>query len=264
MSKLQILIEGQAVSGTLATLISVIMLALTGNDDGGALFSFSFAAIFLSTVAFMYFCASRQPFFRFYSPDGESLKSESDGNVDFTVIIKNTWVFNLALFINYFVTLGVFPSIPSLAETTSDNKTWGKYFVPVGCFLIFNACDLIGRIVAGFIKWPRATKVGSVLMLLLAIFRLAFIPLFIFCHVSPKDRHFTEPYPPFESDAVYLLVNTLFGLTNGYLTNICMMCSPKMVEGGGNQSVAASFTVFTLVAGLLAGAGSSRLWVKLL
>ena len=68
----------------------------------------------------------------------------------------------------------------------------------------------------------------------------------------------------FKSDTAYLLINTLFGLTNGYLANICMMSSPKMVEDRRNQSVAASIMVFMLVAGLWAGAACSRLWVKLL
>ena len=177
-------ILGQAVSGTLATLISVCMLAITGNDGGGAFFSFTFAAIFLSSVAIFNFYASKQPFYKFFYPDEDSLKNEnSDNNVNFNLIIKRTWIFNLALFINFFVTLGVFPSIPSLAMTTSDSETWGKYFVPVGCFFLFNVCDLIGRIVAGFVKWPKATKTGSLFILLLAICRLAFIPLFIFCYV---------------------------------------------------------------------------------
>ena len=61
-----------------------------------------------------------------------------------------------------------------------------------------------------------------------------------------------------------MTVNILFSLTNGYLANICMMSAPKMVEQPRLQSVAASYVVFSVVAGLLAGSAASRLWVKLL
>ena len=41
-------------------------------------------------------------------------------------VISSTWTFNLAVFINFFVTLGVYPSYFTLAETTSSNTTWDK------------------------------------------------------------------------------------------------------------------------------------------
>ena len=41
-------------------------------------------------------------------------------------VISSTWTFNLAVFINFFVTLGVYPSYFTLAETTSTNTTWDK------------------------------------------------------------------------------------------------------------------------------------------
>ena len=171
----------------MASGISVAMLAIGGSDVNAALFSFSFAAIFLTTVAILFLFASKKEFYNYYAPDEGSIKSGNVEKVNFSLIIKSTWIFNLAVFLNFFVTLGVFPSIPSLAETTSSNKSWQTYFVPVGCFFLFNVCDLVGRILAGFLKWPKATKTGSVLALILAISRIAFIPLFMFCNVRYVD-----------------------------------------------------------------------------
>ena len=68
----------------------------------------------------------------------------------------------------------------------------------------------------------------------------------------------------FSSDAVFVSLNILFSVTNGYLANITMMAAPKMVKEPRLQSVAASYVVFSVVAGLLAGSAASRLWVKLL
>ena len=61
-----------------------------------------------------------------------------------------------------------------------------------------------------------------------------------------------------------MINNDNFQLSNGYVCNICMMSAPKMVEDPRLQGVAASHLVFFLVAGLLAGSATSRLWVKLL
>ena len=79
---------------------------------------------------------------------------------------------------------------------------------------------------------------------------------------SPNDRHLTSVY--FKSDAVFLIINILFGLSNGYINNICLMAAPKMLEDPLMQSVSASHTAFSIVAGLLAGSATSRLFVKLL
>ena len=71
--------------------------------------------------------------------------------------------------------------------------TWNdKYFTPVGCFLLFNVGNYIGIVMASIVKWPNATKSGSVILLCLAILRFGFIPFFFFCNVSPANRQLTE------------------------------------------------------------------------
>ena len=116
--------------------------------------------------------------------------------------------------------------------------------------------------VAGWTRWPGSSWSSSLLTLLLATARLAFIPLLLFCNVSPDTRHVTQPY--FKSDVVFIAINVLFSLSNGYIVNICMMSAPKMLCRPEEQAVAASHLVFAMVAGLLAGSAASRLWVLLL
>ena len=67
-----------------------------------------------------------------------------------------------------------------------------KYFTPVGCFLLFNVGDYIGRTLASFIQWPKATKSGSMFMLAFSMARIGFIPLFLFCNASPMNRNITK------------------------------------------------------------------------
>ena len=76
-------------------------------------------------------------------------------------------------------------------------------------------------------------------------------------YFSPDDRSLTKVY--FKSDAAFMIINALFSLSNGYVANICMMATPKMVKDPSSQGIAASYLVFSLVGGLLAGSATSRL-----
>ena len=98
----------------------------------------------------------------------------------------------------------------------------------MGGFFIFNLCDLLGRTLAGLTKWPGNTRSGSLATFLLALARLAFIPLLLFCNISPANRHLTQV--AFQSDAAFISLNILFSLSNGYIVNICMMSGK-----GGSQ-----------------------------
>ena len=115
--------------------------------------------MFLATVVGLFWYVSRQEFYRSYtqqkqggdggptSPEINLLhvlreggglkkmrKSPNYGReANFSTIffkpsLSQTWTFHLAAFLNFFVTLGVFPTYFSLAETTSDSKVGAKYF----------------------------------------------------------------------------------------------------------------------------------------
>ena len=110
----------------------------------------------------------------------------------------------------------------------STVQGWQKYFVPVGGFFIFNLCDLLGRSLAGLTKWPGSSRSGSLVTFLLSLARLAFVPLLLFCNISPDNRHLTQV--AFHSDAVFIALNILFSLSNGYIVNICMMSGRLAIQ----------------------------------
>ena len=118
--------SGQAIGGTVASVISVSMLAIGGSDSNAALFSFSFATVFLLTVLVLFFYASRQEFYRFFSAAADLDLKDDQSSVDFKTVLSSTWTFNLAVFLNFLVTLGVFPSYHSLAQSTSSDPTWQR------------------------------------------------------------------------------------------------------------------------------------------
>ena len=242
--------------------LSVILLAVGGGEDGDmtAFFYFLFAAIFLVFSLGLFFFISRKQFYKFYSSKAVDDEKKNIHNIDYIFIIKKTWMFNLSIFLVFFVTMGVYPAILRLAETTSSNQTWQKYFHPVGVFLLYNCLDFTGRLLAALLKWPKATKTGGLCCLTITVLRISFIPLLMFCNIQPRKH--TSAY--FKSDAAFLSIHALFSLSSGYMTNINMMSGPCMVSGEENQSLAASMMVFMLVFGLFAGACFSYLWVLLL
>ena len=63
-----------------------------------------------------------------------------------------------------------------------------RYFVPVGCFLVFNICDLLGRLLAQVTAWPAPSWSGSLVTLALSLARLAFIPLLLFCNIRWSEE----------------------------------------------------------------------------
>jgi len=253
------LANGQAIGGTFVSLCSIAFFAIGGDVGTMALFSFGVAALFLTSAIVLLIYVSRQPFYLHFYPD-ELEKVEFS---DLVLVLRNTWQFLLAAFLNFFITLSVFPSLFGLTVSIEEeNSTWAKYFLLVGGFFVFNFSDLLGRILAGIAKWPKATRGGSWVTLISSLVRLAFIPLFMVCNTNPTNRVFTKVL--FHSDLAFFFLNIVFGLSNGYICNICMMCTPKMVAEPKHQSTAASLTAFLSVAGLFIGSSLSFLWVDLL
>jgi len=58
---------------------------------------------------------------------------------------------------------------------------------------------------------------------LLSVLRIAFIPLLLLCNAQP--RHHLPVL--MKSDLYYILIIVFFGLSNGYLANIALICVPK-------------------------------------
>ena len=103
--------------------------------------------------------------------------------------------FALSLFVVFGTTLSVFPSVIVLitsqyrcgniityigqgfiilfeyimmntriqCRSEPDNVWASTYFTPVSCFLLFNCGDYVGRILAGWVRWPGKVRRGNLL-----------------------------------------------------------------------------------------------------
>lgn len=116
-------------------------------------------------------------------------------------------------------------------------------FIPLA-FLFWNTGDLLGRLATAIprcrlVLWPRTVFCMSVA-------RLVFIPLYLLCNIHGEGAAVA-------SDAFYLVVvQFLFGLSNGYLGSTCMMGAGEWVEVEEREA-AGGFMGLMLVGGLTVG-----------
>jgi len=120
-------------------------------------------------------------------------------------------------------------------------------FIPLA-FLFWNTGDLIGRLLTAIpsLSLVRRPK----LLLLLAACRIVFLGLYHLCNI--RDRGAIV-----NSDFFYLvIVQLLFGLTNGFLGSTCMIGAGEWVEAEEREA-AGGFMGLALVAGLTVGSLAS-------
>ena len=60
--------------------------------------------------------------------------------------------------------------------------------MPLFCFLLYNLGDYIGKEVATRLQWPKVNVRDQYILLMMAIVRISFIPLFMYCNVAPSNR----------------------------------------------------------------------------
>lgn len=117
-------------------------------------------------------------------------------------------------------------------------------FIPLA-FLFWNSGDLVGRLM------PLIPPLGALVkhplpLFFLSLVRLGFIPLYLLCNIHGQGAAIS-------SDIFYLLVvQFLFGLSNGYVGSICMIGAVHWVEPEEREA-AGSFMGLMLCGGLTAG-----------
>ncbi|CAG2244417.1 ENT1_2_3 [Mytilus edulis] len=115
-------------------------------------------------------------------------------------VFKKIWSEGVSVCLVFLVTLACFPALASSIQSC-DSGDW--------------------RCMSLFVPRPNQTK----LMLTLSVLRFVFIPLLMFCNVMP--RHNTTLV--FNSDMYPLVFIILLGISNGYLSTLCVMYGPKKV-----------------------------------
>ena len=115
-------------------------------------------------------------------------------------------------------------------------------FIPMA-FFFWNAGDFSGRMAT---MLPFTLKHRPLALFLLSVLRICWLPLYLLCNINGRGA-------VIPSDLFYLIiVQVLFGLSNGWLGSSCMMASGLWVDDVEREA-AGSFMVLCIVVGLSSG-----------
>lgn len=147
-----------------------------------------------------------------------------------------------SVFLCFAITM-TFPVFTTQIVSVNPETFPSPVFIPLA-FLLWNTGDLLGRLLTvsstlSLTHYPFA-------LFTLAIARVIFIPLYFLCNIRGDGA-------VIPSDAFYLVVvQGLFGLSNGYLGSSCMMAAGEWVAEEEKEA-AGGFMGLSLVGGLTVG-----------
>lgn len=265
------IMTGQAIAGVLpciAQIVSVLSVQASGAgpkdpppDDApagpppvkstAALAYFLTATIIAVTtlLAFLFLLARNR------RPQKTQDNTTSDPQDDTTdkksipllVLFRKLFWLASGVFITFGVTM-VFPVFTQIIVSVQPpEKQIGllapPIFIPLA-FLFWNVGDLVGRLITAvpslsLVKRPRV-------VFALAVSRLAFVGLYHLCNIRGEGAIV-------DSDLFYLvIVQLLFGITNGFLGSTCMIGAGQWVDAEEREA-AGGFMGLCLVSGLAVG-----------
>ncbi|KAK9457008.1 nucleoside transporter-domain-containing protein [Dipodascopsis uninucleata] len=246
----QAIMVGQAVAGVLpsiAQILSVVLVANTkladGSDDLSSSATSSFiyflTATGVTTIAlfsFLKFYRQKSSLIERFSKqnraeDEEYLTAETTERTARRYIPAITlWKKLKGPAFAVFYAFGVTMMFPVFASNTlsvnyevgvSGPNSWYRpsVFIPF-VFLIWNLGDLAGRVICG--RPNIVTRNGKTLVIW-SLLRTLFIPFFLLCNVHGRGASIN-------SDFIYVILQFLFGISNGYITSCGMMIAESFVE----------------------------------
>jgi equilibrative nucleoside transporter 1/2/3 len=236
-------ISGQALGGILTALADVFSITFATDPIISAFSYFLVGTAMLISSLILYIIMSNTFFFKFHinqshikatnaisiNSDMNALTATTIASVnrnylqpDWKLIYEKIWMHGFSVFLGCVTTLSVYPAITVLVKSTNfgHNNKWNDvYFLPVLNYLLFNTGDYFGRILSGWIKRPRN---NPKLVALLTVLRIGFVPALLCCNITQK-----HPIPVlFHSDEVFIILMTLFAISNGYIANISCIYAP--------------------------------------
>ncbi|KAK6057877.1 nucleoside transporter [Cooperia oncophora] len=208
-----------------------------------AIVYFSISLVVLIACVLSLYCLTQIEFFKYYVYKGKLTRQVEHASrpslEQFMQTIKGCWAQLVSVFLVFFVTLAVFPTI--LAGITPNNKgqQWSReIYYGITVFLNFNLLAAIGSTTANFIQIP-----GPNLLLVPVSARLLFIPFFMLCNYNVDDR--VMPVY-FENEWYFIIGNAIMAFTSGYFSSLAMMYAPRVVPGSLSKTagmIAALFLV---------------------
>ncbi|GLB33476.1 putative nucleoside transporter [Lyophyllum shimeji] len=255
-----------------ATPEAIAANAIDGSaEQGSARLFFALSTIFLVMTSVAFNMLAATPAYKtLVSPLEQKLVREegstltSAGQSDYASdkaclmrVAKANITFEIAAAYVFVATLAVFPPITTSVQPTNPNIH--PLLFNTMHFLVFNVGDFLGRYICAI---PSLLIWSANRLLTLSFARTLFIPVFLLCNVQRSSTG--PPTPPIiSSDFLFMLILFAFGLSNGYVSSLCMMAAPSLehnprLKGRKDDvDVAATVASFSIVGGLAIGSIAS-------
>ncbi|CAK5043356.1 unnamed protein product [Meloidogyne enterolobii] len=197
---------------------------ILGNNICGILMAFIYIIILLSRIGIR---LSASIYF------GLALLTVIACGFSFRLLTKNSWRGLFNVWIIFFTTLAIFPSVLLKIELYPPGRTFDIFiygdwttsrmlFRQLTVFLNFNLFATIGSWIASYIQWPSTKS-----LTIPVVARLAFIPLFLACNYQTG----TEPrnFVLIKDEWSFVILITFMSITHGYWSSLAMMYAPRYI-----------------------------------
>lgn len=215
--------SGQTVCAIIAAVFQIIALNLGSESSiisAQIYFSIAITLIFLALVCFFYIKKTR--FFTHHSTKHVSYLLPDISWSTFKYYLIKFFDFNLGVALVKGITTLIAPGVTVNIKSASPPGAWSNsYFVPTSTFLLFRVFCLLGQELVTQFKWFPAIKH----LILYASLRVIFIPFILLCNIWP--RHHLPVI--FHSDAIYIILISLFGFTDGLVYQSTLLGISKTV-----------------------------------
>ncbi|XP_044472111.1 equilibrative nucleotide transporter 8-like [Mangifera indica] len=243
---MQAVFAGTASSGVLVSILRIVTKASLPQTSQGLRTS-AYLYFIVSTVILLCCCLGSnmlnklpimQHHYRLLSVSDDPLSS---GQKLWKVARKIQWpAFGVLLI--YIVTLSIFPGF--IAENLESKLLQDWY--PVLLITVYNVSDFVGKSFTAIFV-PKSVKRAT----WACIARVLFYPLFAVCLHGPKWLR---------SEAPFLALTFMLGLTNGYVTSVLMILTPKLLPIA-EAEIAAIVMILSLGIGLVGGSVLGWFWM---
>ncbi|KAK6751909.1 hypothetical protein RB195_003370 [Necator americanus] len=248
------LVVGTNICGTFTSVLAILTtLAFPTEYKTVALIYFSISLAVLVLCGISLVILTRLEFYQYYLEKGNRFRLAENASRpslrQFYETFKGCWMQLLSVFLVFFVTLSVFPTVLAGITPNGKGEPWNssiskELYPGITTFLIFNLFAAIGSTTANFIQFP-----GPHTLVFPAIARLLFIPYFMLCQYNVDDR----AMPVWFKNEWFLIIgNVIMAFTSGYFSSLGMMYAPRVVSSSMSKT-AGMAAALCLVTGIMAG-----------
>ncbi|XGW29402.1 hypothetical protein V3C99_008876 [Haemonchus contortus] len=243
------IVVGNNICGIFISILSIAtnLAFMTDKSVAVSYFSIVLAVLILCIISFFYL--THVEFYKYYVNKGRQARiaehAKRPSLRQYSETFKYCFMQLLSVFLVFFVTLAVFPTV--LAGTTPNRRDepWNSaipkdIYLGLTVFLNFNLLAAIGSTTANFVQIPGPDNI-----IIPVLLRLLFIPYFMLCNYNVEDR--VMPVV-FKNQWFFIIGNAVMAFTSGYFSSLALMVVPSSLTKTARLEAGAS-----LVTGVLCG-----------